>query len=450
MESINLLETLSIALVGQSFAQELLDLLVKSTVIVGLTYTIAQIFRSKLSNNGTHLLWLTCLFCVAFLPLAGATISTLTSSFVGQSAFNIITVQAGIAEPTQASAVNSNLIIIAVYMMVTIGFLTRLLLSAIGLRRISKSARLISTGTIAEQLVQASGQLGITRTVVLKLSDRISSPMSFGALQPVVILPSASASWSASTLEDVLLHELSHIKRLDWPSILFCHLLSSLFWINPLVWFAKERVNEAAEKACDSAVLTHGKDGINYAEDLLRFARLKRGNQEPVLAQLMFEESGLSIRIRNILDGNLTRKINKAFLSTMIAYAALSIVTFSNINVFGASDDEPDQEYLPITAIAPQYPTRAASQGIEGWALVSFTVTEDGSVDESSLLVLDAEPAEIFDRSSLRAAARFTFQPRISGGIAIPVPGVQYLFTYTLENDGIMEDAARQPPQARK
>ncbi|HJO11631.1 MAG TPA: hypothetical protein QGI39_06285, partial [Gammaproteobacteria bacterium] len=78
MESINLLETLSIALVGQSFAQELLDLLVKSTVIVGLTYTIAQIFRSKLSNNGTHLLWLTCLFCVAFLPLAGATISTLT------------------------------------------------------------------------------------------------------------------------------------------------------------------------------------------------------------------------------------------------------------------------------------------------------------------------------------------------------------------------------------
>ena len=99
MESINLLETLSIALVGQSFAQELLDLLVKSTVIVGLTYTIAQIFRSKLSNNGTHLLWLTCLFCVAFLPLAGATISTLTSSFVGQSAFNIITVQAGLQSP---------------------------------------------------------------------------------------------------------------------------------------------------------------------------------------------------------------------------------------------------------------------------------------------------------------------------------------------------------------
>ena len=273
--------------------------------------------------------------------------------------------------------------------------------------------------------------------------------MSFGLLKPVVVLPSAGKSWSRSTLEDILLHELSHIKRLDWPTMLFCHLLSSLFWINPLLWFAKKRVNEAAEKACDSAIMTHGKDGPSYAENLLQFAKMNRGKQAPVLAQLMFDESGLSARIRNILDGNLSRKINRTFITTMLGYAVVSVVLFSNINVFGASDEEQDQDYLPISAPIPLYPTQAAEDGIEGWILLRFTVTEDGSVDSSSMLVMDAEPADIFDRSALRAAEKFLFQPRIIDGNAVEVPGVQYLFRYVLEDGGNLDDLSRQPPPPR-
>lgn len=449
MDTFSLLELLSASLIGQPFAQGILDLFVKSSIIIGLTFAIARLFRPVLSNNGSHLLWLNCLLCIAVLPFASTAISALTASVVGQETITIITVQGEIAESTGTSMVTANLVFSVAYLVIALGFLIRLLLSAIGLRRISNAATLVSAGKIADQLAIVSEKLKLNRIVLLKFSDLVNSPMSFGLLKPVVILPSVAKNWNKSTLEDVLLHELSHIKRMDWPTMLFCHLLSSLFWINPLLWFAKQRVNEASEKACDSAIMSHGKDGPNYADDLLRLVKINRGKQAPILAQLMFDKSSLSIRIRNILDGNLPRKINKAFLTSMLGYAVVAVVLFSNINVFGASDEKQDQEYLPITAIAPQYPTQAAEEGIEGWILLSFTVTEDGAVDASSMQVMDADPADVFDRSALRAAEKFLFQPRIIDGNAVEVPGVQYLFTFVLEDGGNLDDLTRQPPQAR-
>ena len=86
---------------------------------------------------------------------------------------------------------------------------------------------------------------------------------------------------------------------------------------------------------------------------------------------------------------------------------------------------------LPLVNIQPQYPTRAAQRGIEGWCQVSFTVTAEGGVRD--VVVVDAEPQGMFDRSSIRAAERFRFQPRVVNGEAVEVPNVQYVFRYQLE-----------------
>lgn len=105
----------------------------------------------------------------------------------------------------------------------------------------------------------------------------------------------------------------------------------------------------------------------------------------------------------------------------------------AGLDIGGAQISATDGDYLPLVAIAPQYPTRAAQRGIEGWCLVSFTVDPQGNVLEDTIEVVDAEPANIFDRSSIRAAARFKFQPRVEQGQGVQVPGVQYLFRYQLE-----------------
>ncbi len=106
----------------------------------------------------------------------------------------------------------------------------------------------------------------------------------------------------------------------------------------------------------------------------------------------------------------------------------------TGLELSNASISATDGDYLPLVAIAPQYPTRAAQRGIQGWCLVSFTVDGLGNVVEETIVVVDAEPPNIFDRSSERAAARFKFQPRVVNGQGVEVPGVQYLFRYELED----------------
>ena len=117
--------------------------------------------------------------------------------------------------------------------------------------------------------------------------------------------------------------------------------------------------------------------------------------------------------------------------SLNIERASVDIDT--NLSLDNASISATDGDYLPLVAIAPQYPTRAAQRGIQGWCLVSFTVDGMGNVVEDTINVVDAEPASIFDRSSIRAAARFKFQPRVVDGQGVEVPGVQYLFRYQLD-----------------
>jgi protein TonB len=113
--------------------------------------------------------------------------------------------------------------------------------------------------------------------------------------------------------------------------------------------------------------------------------------------------------------------------------ARMSIDIDTGLQLRNASINATDGDYLPLVAIAPQYPTRAAQRGIEGWCLVSFTVNGLGSVEEETITVVDAEPPQIFNRSSVRAAARFKFQPRVEDGVGVAVSGVQYLFRYQLE-----------------
>jgi len=102
------------------------------------------------------------------------------------------------------------------------------------------------------------------------------------------------------------------------------------------------------------------------------------------------------------------------------------------LDIGGFNIGASDGEMLPLVNIQPQYPTRAAQRGIEGWAQVAFTVTDSGGVRD--VVVVDAEPRGMFDQSSIRAAERFRFQPRVVNGVAVEVPNVQYVFRFRLED----------------
>ncbi|MGJ8690749.1 MAG: energy transducer TonB [Gammaproteobacteria bacterium] len=117
--------------------------------------------------------------------------------------------------------------------------------------------------------------------------------------------------------------------------------------------------------------------------------------------------------------------------SLQIERAAINLD--SGLDIGNSQISITDGEMLPLVNVTPQYPTRAASRGIQGWCQVSFTVTASGGVED--VVVVDAEPRSIFDSASIRAAQKFKFQPKVVDGQGVPVPGVQYVFRYQLEGE---------------
>ena len=88
-------------------------------------------------------------------------------------------------------------------------------------------------------------------------------------------------------------------------------------------------------------------------------------------------------------------------------------------------------DYLPIVKVAPIYPNRALTRGIEGFCVVQYTVTNLGTTKDP-VVIEDQCTSSLFHRASLNAALKFKYKPRILDGQAVEVPGVQNKFTYEI------------------
>ena len=88
-------------------------------------------------------------------------------------------------------------------------------------------------------------------------------------------------------------------------------------------------------------------------------------------------------------------------------------------------------DYLPIVKVAPIYPQRALSRGIEGFCVVQYTVTRQGTIRDP-FVVQGQCSSSLFERASIQAALKFKYKPRILDGQAVEVPGVQNKFTYEI------------------
>jgi protein TonB len=87
-------------------------------------------------------------------------------------------------------------------------------------------------------------------------------------------------------------------------------------------------------------------------------------------------------------------------------------------------------DYLPIVRVAPIYPARALSRGIEGYVDMSFTVTTAGTVKDP---VVDYSTSSLFERAASQAVLKFKYKPRVVDGVPVEVPGVKTRISFQLE-----------------
>lgn len=97
----------------------------------------------------------------------------------------------------------------------------------------------------------------------------------------------------------------------------------------------------------------------------------------------------------------------------------------------GVGLDTSDGEYLPIVKVQAVYPRRALQRGIEGYVVVGFTVTKQGTVRDP--YVIEAEPENIFDQAAMDAVLKFKYKPRVVNGEPVEVEGVQNRLTFAID-----------------
>ena len=102
----------------------------------------------------------------------------------------------------------------------------------------------------------------------------------------------------------------------------------------------------------------------------------------------------------------------------------------SNVEMGGIGFGVSDGEYLPIVKVAPVYPARAASRGLEGYVIVEFTVTRTGTTKDIAVV---ESTSSLFERAAVDAAAKFKYKPRVIDGEPVEVPGVRNKITFVLE-----------------
>ena len=95
----------------------------------------------------------------------------------------------------------------------------------------------------------------LKRPILVRQSDRISSPLTYGIFRPVILIPKKMDWNNEKQLQYVLSHEYVHIYRYDTVTKLIATLALCIHWFNPFVWVMYLLFNRDIELACDESVI---------------------------------------------------------------------------------------------------------------------------------------------------------------------------------------------------
>jgi beta-lactamase regulating signal transducer with metallopeptidase domain len=152
-------------------------------------------------------------------------------------------------------------------------FALRLVLSLLAVRRLKRQATDLQDAAWQRALRDSLSQTGSQAKVRLMQSAEISVPIACGWLEPTIVIPAdLVGALSASARKGVLVHEIVHLLRRDYPWQLLLRALQVVLWFHPLLWWVERRINFIRERVCDDFSIFILGDSDVYCDTLLDIA----------------------------------------------------------------------------------------------------------------------------------------------------------------------------------
>lgn len=162
----------------------------------------------------------------------------------------------------------------------------------------------------------------LKRRISMKRSDRISTPLTYGILHPVILMPKHTDWENIDQLRYIFSHEYVHIYRLDAIAKLIAAYALCIHWFNPFVWVMYILFNCDIELACDESVIRKFGDKSKSAYSLMLISMEARKSGLTPLCN-HFSKNAIEERITAIMNTKRTTAI------TLLSACLIVLVTVS-------------------------------------------------------------------------------------------------------------------------
>lgn len=149
---------------------------------------------------------------------------------------------------------------------------------------------------------KAKKDIGAGNGIRVKVCKAVSTPMIFGMIKPVLLLP--PVEFNADDLPVILRHELVHYKRRDiWYKLLLTA-VRTVYWFDPLVHMMARAANRDIELACDAEVVKDRDADYrrHYCEAILRLVHNGNSHKTALSTCFIISKKNIMERFKNILD----------------------------------------------------------------------------------------------------------------------------------------------------
>ncbi len=222
------------------------------------------------------------------------------------------------------------------------------------------------------------------RKITVRVSDLVCSPLLTGIFKPTLLLP--KTQMSANQLQNILAHEMTHLKRNDILYKWFANLVKCIHWFNPAVYFINKQINNECEISCDLAVCKNmnKEEEIGYINTILSLLSAKNSKSIPLTTGMTGTKKTLKTRFTLIKNRIKTSK-KATVISLVSAFLLLGITVFAS----GVLNGKILQDYEKIVNLN----TDEVTDNINNFLLLGLD--SNGNADTIMLLSSNGEVISI-------------------------------------------------------